>query len=286
MSIRTLIVSALVILSATALSLWRDLNNEAMKHTMMNDWAKAQRSFSARSPTAPAPNNYWRWRTMPQEDRLQYLSKANAWDIFSAGPGQEVWAINAAAGLNIDEIPVTVMPLISISTASFLGVEIAEEPQVFRMLGEQIVGSLNPWREAMAQRCGDCAPPATPFPAPAEPMHSTAQGLEPRGTTGISIAVERYRRTVLPILAQPTPMASMVKRIREGGAPSPREWSTPGLAGVAALELGARGDRKWVPALMQAAKTGPSGTDQIAALWAAKQLGGHDPIIQKIEAAL
>ena len=286
MSARTPIVSALLILGASALSLWQDLRNQSLYERKMSDWTQAHRSYSARASTNPTQNIYWRWRALPDKNRLDYLSKGDAWAVFSAGPGQEVWAINAAAEKNINEIPTKVMPLISVSTASFLGVEIEEEPEIFRILGEQIIGSLNPWREALAQRCGDCAPPPASFRAPAEPLHAGSQGLDPRGTTGISIAVERYRRTVLPIIARPSPMAAMVKRIREGGAPTAREWSTPGLAGMAALEIGARGEVKWIPALLQAAKTGPSGTDQIAAMWAARHLGSQDPIIQRVEAAL
>ena len=286
MSTRMTIVSVCLILGGSALSIWRDLRTEAEHINSVTEWALAHKSASARSSVTAAQSPYWRWRALPEKNRLEHLAKADPMAVFSAGAGQEVWAINAAAGRKLSTIPTTLMPLISISTASLLGVEIDDDPEVFRILSEQIVGGLNPWREAMAQRCGDCAPPAAPFPAPAEPMGGDGQGLNARPTTGISITVERYRRTVIPMLGKPSRMAAMVKRIREGGAPTAQEWATPGLAGMAALELGARGDRRWTTTLLQAAKTGPSGTDQIAALWAARLLGAQDPLLQQVEAAL
>ena len=286
MSARITIVSVCLILGGSALSIWRDLRTEADHINSIREWALAHQSASARPPSSPAPNAYWRWRAPLQVDRLKSLSSTDSLTFLSAGPGQEVWAINAAAGQSIDDIPTQVMPLISISTASFLGVEIADDPEVFQVLGDQIVGSLNPWREAMAQRCGDCAPPAMPFPAPAEPLSAGDRALKPRNTTGVSIGVEQRRRTVVPMLHRPTPMQAMVIRLRTGGAPTAAEWATPGLAGMAALELSARGDRRWIPPLLQAAQTGPSGTDQIAALWAARNLGGQHPLITRVEAAL
>ena len=136
MSARTPIVSALLILGASALSLWQDLRNQSLYERKMSDWTQAHRSYSARASTNPTQNIYWRWRALPDKNRLDYLSKGDAWAVFSAGPGQEVWAINAAAEKNINEIPTNVMPLISVSTASFLGVEIEEEPEVSPQLGE------------------------------------------------------------------------------------------------------------------------------------------------------
>jgi len=242
--------------------------------------------MSARPVASDTTSIYWRWRAPLRAGRLEFLTEADPLTVLSAGAGQEVWAINAAAGKNVDDIPVQAMPLISISTASFLGVEVADDPEIFKMLGNQIVGSLNPWRDAMARRCGDCAPPAMPFPAPGEAMSTGVGALKARDTTGVSIGVERHRRTVVPMLNRPTPMQALVIRLREGGAPTAAEWATPGLAGMAALELSARGDKRWIPTLLQAAQTGPSGTDQIAALWAARNLGGQHPLIARVEAAL
>jgi hypothetical protein len=81
-------------------------------------------------------------------------------------------------------------------------------------------------------------------------------------------------------------MAAMVHRIREGGVPTSSEWSTPGLAGMAALEIGAQERKNLIPALLSVAATGPSSTDQIAALWAARSLGASSPMLDEIEAKL
>ena len=41
-----------------------------------------------------------------------------------------------------------------------------------------------------------------------------------------------------------------------------------------------------LPAILAVATNGPSATDEVAALWAAKLLGGQHPDLQTIEAAL
>ena len=78
-------------------------------------------------------------------------------------------------------------------------------------------------------------------------------------------------------------MVAMVKRIREGGAPTQQEWSTPGLSGMAALEMARTGNRSLADQFLWLAREGPSRTDRIAGLWAAQQVGATDPMLERIK---
>ena len=283
---RALFIAAPLITAAATASLWRDIADNSVAEEGMARWASVHGYWSARSPLDDEASSYWRWRAPSRTTLMDQLADADAIDVLAAGAGQEVWIVNAAAHLDIEDIPVSAMPLISIATASLLGVELDDDPDNFKAIEEQILASLNPWHEEMMRRCGDCVPPSAPFPAPETSMVSAAQGLVPRGTTGISIAAERHRRSAKPLPAPPTPMAAMVHRIRDGGAPTSSEWSTPGLAGMAALEIGAQQRKDLIPALLSLAATGPSSTDQIAALWAARSMGATSPLIERIEAKL
>ena len=115
-----------------------------------------------------------------------------------AGAGQEVWAINEAARIGKGQVPAETIPLISVSTAHFLGVAMPMEPTIFAMLSEGIIAGLDPWRTILRQRCGDCAPYARAFPSPDEPIVSAEHGVEAHGVTGINIDVERRRRSAAP----------------------------------------------------------------------------------------
>lgn len=283
---RAFFIAVPLVVAAAAASLWRDLADTDVAEDGMAQWVSVHGYWSARSPLDSEPSSYWRWRAPVRNQLMSQFAHADPLDVLAAGAGQEVWVVNAAAHLDIEDIPTDAMPLVAISTAALLGVEVDDDPQTFQMLGEQIQASLNPWHQAMIQRCGDCAPPSAPLPAPLTPMDASSQDLDPQGTTGISIGVERRRRSAMPLLSTATPMTAMVHRIREGGLPTSAEWATPGLAGMAALELGVHGRTDVIPALMSVATDGPSSTDQIAALWAARMLGATSSMIDKIEARL
>ena len=87
-------------------------------------------------------------------------------------------------------------------------------------------------------------------------------------------------------MEQPLPIVDMVKRIRNGGQPTTEEWNTPGLAGMAALELSLSGDPALADTFLWLGRNGPSRTDKIAGLWAAKQVGASDPMLSKIDSKL
>ena len=98
--------------------------------------------------------------------------------------------------------------------------------------------------------------------------------------------VNRLQRSALPTPDTPLPIVAMMRRIREGGLPNEAEWSTVGLAGMAALELGAQDRTEQIPILLEVAQSGPSATDRIAALWAARKMGASSKEIIKVESRL
>ena len=284
MTWRTPILAAVLVTAASAASIWLDLAATASAAQGMHTWSAAHQQQSAR----PSPNSplYWRWRAPGNTDLLKEIGTTPPATFLGVGAGQEVWAINSAAQQSRARVPNQAMPLIAVSTATFLGVQLPDDPEPFRIMSEHILSGLDPWRTELATRCGDCAPPPAPFPTPGAPMQASSHGFDPRAATGVSIAVERYRRSVMPPMGAPSPMTAMVRRIREGGVPTADEWATPGLAGMGALELGARMNTSALPAILAVATDGPSATDEIAALWAVKLLGGQHPDLRTIEAAL
>jgi|GEM_PF-2878024 len=284
MTWRTPILATVLITAASAASIWLDLADTASAEQGMHTWSAAHQQQSAR----PSPNSplYWRWRAPGNTDLLKEIGTTPPATFLGVGAGQEVWAINSAAQQSRARVPNQAMPLIAVSTATFLGVQLPDDPEPFRIMSEHILSGLDPWRTELATRCGDCAPPPAPFPTPGAPMQASSHGFDPRAATGVSIAVERYRRSVMPPMGAPSPMTAMVRRIREGGVPTADEWATPGLAGMGALELGARMNTSALPAILAVATDGPSATDEIAALWAVKLLGGQHPDLRTIEAAL
>jgi hypothetical protein len=117
-------------------------------------------------------------------------------------------------------------------------------------------------------------------------MITAQHGLDPRGATGINIDVERRRRSAVPLRDPASPMTSMVVQLRDGKLPTARHWATPGLAGMAALELASQQRTELTQTFLSLGQTGPSGTDRIAGLWAARLMGASDPVLDTIEAAL
>lgn len=232
-----------------------------------------------------SPEAYWNARS-PRGEPLQTLSDIEPWTFWSVGPGQEAWAVNAAAAVGPQSVPTAAIPLVAISTCSFLGMELPDDEDFFTELLDLSTGAIRPWRYELLSRCGDCAPPTTPLP-PTQDLHSVTHiKLNPIGARSIAIAAERERRAVLASPVQQSVLAHMVSRIRNGGDPSDEEWALRGVAGMAALELAKMNRQDAIPVLLNQAEHGPSRTDRIASLWAARQLGAKDVLIERVEAAL
>jgi len=284
MSARIPTVSLILVALGALLSFSIQRTEQRNTLQAMQAWASAHAYWSNRDPSEEPPSPYWRWRAPIRQGQLQALGQAVPYDfLVQMGAGQEVWAINEAAQHPVYQIPAAALPLISLSTASFLGLKLPDRPEAFDMLSRQVVGGLKPWRQQLQDLCDSCAPAARPFPAPLTHLIAGSEGLGARGATGISIGVEQHRRTASPIMEQPSPIVAMVKRIRNGGQPTNEEWNTPGLAGMAALELSLSGDPSLADTFLWLARNGPSRTDRIAGLWAAKQVGASDPMLTQIE---
>ena len=283
MNIRLAMVSLLAAIAATLASFWLDHTDRLRTAEGIRGWALSHAQWRD-DPNAPEP---WRWRAPSSANRLARWSTIQPRTFLLAGAGQEVWAVNEAAGVGKQAVPTEVIPLLSISTAGFLGVALPMETHHFDMLAEGIVAGLDPWRTVMVQRCGDCAPHARAFPAPDVPVLIAENSLDAHGATGINIDVERRRRSVVPFNNSGRPLTEMVIRIRNGAMPTAAQWSTPGLAGMAALELAAQGRSDLRSTFQQLGRTGPSRTDRIAGLWAAHLMGvNDDPYLAAIEALL
>jgi hypothetical protein len=282
MSARIPTISLILIALAALLSFSMQRTEHNQRQQAMQAWAASHARWSNRASSELPPNPYWRWRAPVRGDRLSEFSRTSAFEFLQMGAGQEVWVVNEAAQVEHPSIAAKNIPLISVSTASFLGVQIPDDPRVFETLSEQVVAGLEPWRQRLEDRCGSCAPTAGSFPAPSIHRVAGSEGIEARGAIGISIGVEQHRRTALPIPIEPSPMVTMVKRIREGGEPTAHEWASTGLAGMAALEMSVQRNPAHAALFLQLARQGPSRTDQIAGLWAAKQVGATDPTLSKI----
>ena len=249
----------------------------------MEAWASAHAYWVNRAPADKPPSPYWRWRALVNEGRLEELERATPFEFLQMGAGQEVWAVNEAAQASAGQIPGGAIPLISVSTATFLGAQLPDDPVAFGLASQQVIAGLSPWRQRLADACGTCAPAAQPFPSSIAYRVAGSQGINARGAIGVSIGVEQYRRTAAPIPVSASPMIAMVKRIRNGGVPTEDEWRTPGLSGMAALELALRGDSSFANSFLELGRTGPSRSDKIAGFWAAKQVGAEDAILTIIE---
>ena len=283
MNVRLAIVSATAIVGAAVTSFWLDHRNRTQAAVAVHAWTQSHSQWRD-DPNAPNP---WRWRAPSEENRLARWAKVAPREFLRAGAGQEVWAVNEAAGVGKQRVPTEMIPLLSISTAGFLGVALPMEVHHFDMLAEGIVAGLDPWRTIMVQRCGSCAPHARAFPAPDVPLLIAENSLDAHGATGVNIDVERRRRSVVPFNNAGRPLTEMVIRIRNGAMPTAAQWSTPGLAGMAALELAAQQRSDLAETFQQLGRTGPSRTDRIAGLWAAHLVGVQDdPYLDAIKALL
>ncbi len=282
MSARVPLVSLILIALGGLLSFSIQRSEQRNTTFAMQSWAKSHRYWSNRAAADRPPSPYWRWRAPLQQERLADLGRAEAFEFLQMGAGQEVWAINEAAQWPTEQVPAEVVPLVAMSTASFLGLQLPDDPDGFVALEGQVLGGLEPWRTRLVNACGTCAPDLQPFPSPVTHRVAGSEGLDARGATGIFIAVEQLRRTAAPMAAGAPPMVSMVKRIREGGLPTQQEWGTAGLSGMAALEMARTGERSHADQFLWLAREGPSRTDRIAGLWAAQQVDATDPMLEGI----
>ena len=283
MSARVPTVSLILIALGALLSFSMQRSQERSARQAMQAWASAYVHWSNRSPSDKPPSPYWRWRALMRDGRMEELGRATPFEFLQMGAGQEVWAVNEAAQVSIQQVPAEAIPLISVSTASFLGAQLPDDPVAFGLASQRVIGGLSPWRQRLSDACGTCAPPAQPFPSSTAYRVAGSQGINARGAIGVSIGVEQYRRSAVPIPASASPMIAMVQRIRNGGLPTDAEWQMPGLSGMAALELALRGDASLAPQFLNLGRTGPSRSDKIAGLWAARQVGATDSMLSAIE---
>lgn len=275
--------SALAVVAAAVGSFWSDHRQRTTRAAAVSDWVSSHARWRD-DPSAPEP---WRWRAPSTKNRLDRWGKVAPRTILMAGAGQEVWAVNEAAGVGRDAVPTEAIPLISISTAGFLGVALPMEPEHFDMLSTGIVAGLDPWRTIMVQRCGGCAPYARAFPSPDVPVLVAEHGVDAQGATGVNIDVERRRRSAVPFNNAGRPLTEMVIQVRNGALPTSANWATAGLAGMAALELAAQRRTDLTETFQQLGRSGPSRTDRIAGLWAAHLMGAtNDPYLDAIKALM
>ena len=286
MSFRVPVLSLTIIGLASLFSLGMDRARKAKDLNRLTQWIEQHARWTTGDKQSVPNAAYWRWRAPAAADRLQQMASVTPQQVLSVGAGQEVWAVNEAAYLGHGSIPTQAIPLLAVSTAPFLGIALPDDPQSFSVISSQILGGLNPWHSLLKSRCGACAPAGRDFPAPHAPLSDGPQGLDERNNTGISIEVERRSRSVRPFLHPASPMAAMVIHIRGGGLPNSDHLSTPGLAGMAALELASQGRSDLSETFLRLGREGPSGTDQIAGYWAAQLVGATHPTLTAIQAHL
>jgi hypothetical protein len=250
-----------------------------------NRWAKTAIVTGQGQPPDTESATYWAAR-MPAADTNNTVQSMDPWTFWAAGAGQEVWAVTAMTDMDTTDIPTESIPLVAFSTASFLGIDLPETEAHFDFLSKHVMGSLHPWRYTLLQRCGGCAPRASPLPIVREMWTPTTMGRNPLNSRSATLAAERLRRSVLTLTQEQVPLTTMMARIRDGDKPSVTEWNTRGLAGMAALELAMAQRTESLPEVLDCARRGPSRTDRIAALWAARAMGSTDPMIQQVVSAL
>lgn len=279
-------LSLTIIGLASLFSVGMDTARKAEDLSRLTQWTELhQRWTTGAKQSVPNPA-YWRWRAPAAKDRLQQMATVNPHEVLSVGAGQEVWAVNEAAYLGHTSIPTESLALVAVSTASFLGIALPDDAQSFSVISQQIIAGLNPWHSLLRSRCGTCAPRGRDFPGPRAPTSDGPQGLDERSNTGISIEAERRLRSVRPFTHPPSSMAAMVINIRGGKLPTSDEMATPGLAGMAVLELAAQGRSDLSETFLRLGREGPSGTDQIAGYWAAQLVGTDHPTLTAIRAHL
>jgi hypothetical protein len=161
------------------------------------------------------------------------------------------------AGVDPAALDEPTLLLLAASTARVLGSEEGATHSASGFARASLAG-LEPLRAALEARCGACAPAPGPLPAAQLPG-----GLPP------SIQGERMARSADPEAVPREPLGALVGSLRQGGQAPPAAWEQPGHAGMAALELGRAGRTEALDRLLEAAVSGPSALDRLAALHAA-----------------
>lgn len=160
------------------------------------------------------------------------------------------------AGRDADELAYEPLLLWALAEADALGLRGAEQADAEAQALER-AAALERFRSALDETCGSCAPaPAAPE-AVAQPTLVRTAELALRGTTPLES--DDARRDVVVAVREQRPVPD--------GA-----WTTPGLAGLAALELGRRDAPGDLELVLAAIADGPSAPDRLAALYAADRL--------------
>jgi hypothetical protein len=151
--------------------------------------------------------------------------------------------------------------VLAAATATLLGSEVVASNDDPILPGpDDAVAGLSRLRAAMRESCMDCAPPPAPLPAPRMPDVSAI------------LAGERMVRAELVVPDVAAPLGAIVAASRGTGRHPTGTWMTPGLAGLAALELARVRDPAAIPHLLAQGVRGPEAADRVAALYAAATL--------------
>lgn len=152
--------------------------------------------------------------------------------------------------------------LLAASTARVLG---SEEGVRYSVSGfaEQSLAGLESLRAALEARCGDCAPPPGALPTAELPLPPSLRG-------------ERVARSASPQATADSELGQLVASVRRGGQVPAETWQRAGFCGMAALELARAGRVEALDSLLEAAVSGPTAMDRIAALHAAMSLEEPD----------
>ena len=176
-------------------------------------------------------------------------------------PGRVPWLVDLAGA---GALPDAAIPQAAAATRAVIDDPVPAELAREHYTAESLAG-LEPFRSQQQSRCGDCAPAARPLPERVFP-----------GPVSLSNQAEAHRRST--VTQDADALVRVAVTIREGGTPEEAVWQTPAQAGLAALELGRRGNTADLPVLLKQAVSGPTASDRIAALYAADRLAGPEEL--------
>jgi len=176
-------------------------------------------------------------------------------------PHRAPLVVSWGAGASLRSLDRDNLLVLAAATATLLGSEIVASDDDPRLPGpDDAVAGLERLRQALHMTCLDCAPPPAPLPAPRNPEVSA------------SLAGERIVRSGTEAPDVAPPLGAVVAASRGTGAHPMATWVTPGLAGLAALEMARAGDSAAIPHLLAQGVRGPDAPDRVAALYAAAVL--------------
>ena len=149
MNFRVPVLSLTIIGLASLFSLVMDKARKAEDLNRLTQWIELHERWTSGAKQSVPNVAYWRWRAPIAAGRLQQMGSVNPQQVLSVGAGQEVWAVNEAAYLGHGSIPTQSIPLLAVSTASFLGIALPDDPQSFSVISSHILGGLNPWHSLL-----------------------------------------------------------------------------------------------------------------------------------------